>query len=147
MVKLLSVPIFVADQERALAFYRDRLGLVVVMDIPMGPGFRWLVVAPPEGGTELILYCPQQASGADGEAEIQRRVGSWTGIIFATDDIDATYHALREHGVAFEFAPRLQPWGVYEAVFRDVDGNRLHLVQRPEGFLERVNRLRPAVAA
>ena len=63
-----SVPVFVSDQDRALEFYRDKLGFEVVMDMPMAPGVRWLVVAPVRGATEFILFHPNLA-GADGEAE------------------------------------------------------------------------------
>ncbi len=132
MVRVQSVPVFVADQERALAFYCDVLGFRVLMDVQMTPDFRWLVVAPPAGGTEIILYCPAQSVNGEAEAEIRQRIGIWTGIILLTDDIEATHQAMAAKGANFVWGPRRQPWGAQEALFTDVDGNQFHLVQRPE---------------
>lgn len=45
----------VADQDAAIAFYTDTLGFDLVADIPFGDGERWVEVAPPDGGTALVL--------------------------------------------------------------------------------------------
>lgn len=129
MISLGMVPIFVSDQQRALEFYRDKLGFEVGMDDPYtgyGPeGYRWITVAPQKGGPQLILYHPGMLpSGGD---ELTHRVGSWTGIVFYTDDIDETYKTWLERGVKFDAPPSPQPWGGYETWFTDPDGNRFHL--------------------
>lgn len=131
MLRVQSVPVFVEDQERALTFYRDVLGFQVLMDYQMTPDFRWVIVVSPDGGAEVILYCPAQSVNGDAEQEIRQRIGQWTGIILSTDNIQEVYQDLVAHGVSFTSAPRLQPWGVYETIFTDLDGNQLHLVQRP----------------
>jgi catechol 2,3-dioxygenase-like lactoylglutathione lyase family enzyme len=125
-----SVPVFVSDQERALKFYRDQLGLQVVTDTQLGPTFRWITVTPGPGGTELILYRAVPEMNGDQTDEINARVGSWTGIVFLTDDIQSTYKTLSERGVEFEAEPSQQPWGGWETWFADPDGNRFHLAQR-----------------
>lgn len=133
--RLGSVPVFVRDQQRALEFYRDKLKFQVLMDIPLSGGKRWIAVAREAGETELILYHP--ASFAKEEtvrAELDARVGTWTGIVFLTDDIQHTYRAMHERGVVFETEPKRQPWGGWEAFFQDSEGNRFHLAQRPEGM-------------
>jgi uncharacterized glyoxalase superfamily protein PhnB len=72
--------------------------------------------------------------GGDREEELRKRVGTWAGIIFLTDDIHAPYETLRQRGVEFEAEPSQQPWGGLETWFSDPDGNGFHLVQRPEGM-------------
>lgn len=132
--RLGSVPIFVTDQERALAFYRDTLGLEVVMDIPIGGSLRWIAVAPHKGGTELILFHP--AIGGQRAEELANRVGAFTGIVLLTHDIHKTYAELCAQGVVFESEPVQQPWGGLETWFSDPDGNRFHLAQRPSWMYE-----------
>lgn len=132
ITRLGSVPVFVRDQARAIAFYRDRLGLQVVLDVPLGGGRRWIALARAPGETELILFHPASYAGrADKTAALEARVGQWTGIVFLTDDIERTYRLLRERGVAFDGPPKRQAWGGVEAFFSDPEGNRFHLVQRP----------------
>jgi catechol 2,3-dioxygenase-like lactoylglutathione lyase family enzyme len=131
-VRLGTVPVFVADQERALRFWRDTLGFEVTLDLPIGGGARWLAVTPAPAGPELLLYRP----GMYGEdaAELAGRVGVWTGIVFLTDhigDVHARWHA---RGVRFAGEPSRQPWGGWEASFADPDGNRFQLAQRPTGL-------------
>ncbi len=127
-----SVPIFVSDQERALEFFRDKIGLEVILDQRYGPTLRWVTVALRKGETEIVLFHPVPAIVGTGAEELQERIGTWTGIVFLTDDINSTYQELLERGVEFRAAPKLQPWGAWETQFVDPDGNSFHLAQRPE---------------
>jgi lactoylglutathione lyase len=126
---LATVPVFVSDQDAALQFYKDKLGLEVVTDMPYGGGARWLTVKPKRGETELLLFAAHSPNAPEGA---ERRVGGWTGMVFRTDDIWKTYEELRGRGVEFEAEPSQQPWGGMETWFSDPDGNRFHLAQRPE---------------
>ena|SRR5947209_580233 len=133
MIKRLgSVPIFVSDQDRTLAFFTEKLGFKVAYDHRYGPEFRWLGVAHQEGGTEIVLFRPVASVVGDRTEELNKRIGTWTGIIFLTDDIKQTYQSLRQRGVEFNAEPRQQSWGGWEALFSDPDGNVFHLVQRPD---------------
>lgn len=129
MVKIGMVPVFVSDQQRALEFYRDKLGFKVVMDNPYtgyGPeGHRWITVAPKKGATQILLYHPDM--NPSGGKELKSRIGSWTGIVLFTDDIHGTYKKWKELGVKFDAEPSQQPWGGWETWFTDPDGNRFHL--------------------
>ncbi|HEX8363383.1 MAG TPA: VOC family protein [Longimicrobium sp.] len=127
-----TVPVFVNDQARALDFWRDSVGWEPTIDIPIGNGNRWLAVAPPGGGTELLLYVP----GMYGEVAttLMDRVGMWTGMVLLTDDIHGAYQAMVARGVPFGGEPEEQPWGGWETWFADPDGNRFQLAQRPEGM-------------
>ena len=131
ITRLGSVPVFVSDTERALAFYRDKLGFEVVMDYRFGPEFRWLGVARRRGESEIILFRPVASLVGGRAEELEKRIGVWTGIVFLTDDIESTYQELSSRGVEFTLAPKLQPWGGWEAQFTDPDGNGFHLAQRP----------------
>jgi len=126
-----SVPIFVSDQDRTLAFFRDKLGFVVAFDYKYGPEFRWVAVAQQKGGTEIVLFHPVPSVVGDRVEELNKRIGTWTGIVMLTDDIQQTYQMLRERGVEFQAEPRKQSWGGWEALFSDPDGNGFHLVERP----------------
>src|SRR5215831_9455348 len=98
-----SVTIYVTNQDRALTFYRDALGLEVTSDDSSIPGFRWLTVAPKGAQTSLLIY----KASPDHEA----RVGTDTGLVLYTDDIHATYNSLKAHGVKITTELRKEMWG------------------------------------
>jgi lactoylglutathione lyase len=114
--------IFVRDQDAALEFWEQRLGLEKRMDEAFGPGMRFLVVAPPVGPTGLVLQKAQP--GEEG------RVGGFTGIVFGTSDVEATHAELSGRGVSFTEEPKRQPWGATQALFVDPDGNVFVLHER-----------------
>jgi len=121
VANLATVMVPVADQDRGIEFYRDRLGFELRADIPMGRGERWVEVAPPGGETTVALVRPREteAPGID------------TRLALASKDIDADHAALLAAGVDVDEAVSR----VGEPVppmffFRDLDGNSLLLVQR-----------------
>ena len=106
-----------SDQDRALAFYTNKLGFETRADISVGD-YRWIEVAPPGAETALVLE-PGQGT-----------VGTFTSVVFATDDMQATYDELHSRGVHFTQEPTRQDWGGIQAQFVDQDGNTFVLVQR-----------------
>jgi len=84
------VAVSVSDQERSIAFYVDTLGFEKRTDVPMGHGYRWVEVYPPEGTTGIALAPPRPGTEVT-PAE--------TGITLTTDDIDATHAELASRGV------------------------------------------------
>jgi catechol 2,3-dioxygenase-like lactoylglutathione lyase family enzyme len=113
----------VSDQDKALAFYVDVLGLEKRADVPFGNGYRWVEVAPP-GGDARIAIVPPPEGKPSGNME--------TGIGLETQDIDAVHAALKARGadVDDEVSRMGDPvpplfW------FRDPDGNTLMVVQAP----------------
>jgi catechol 2,3-dioxygenase-like lactoylglutathione lyase family enzyme len=114
-VSAVAVP--VADQTRASRFYQDALGFSVVTDRTV-QGWRWVSLLPPGGSCAIGLVRARHA-------------GIWTGISLLTSDIMALYQRWRRHGVAFDGPPARQAWGVRTALFADLDGNRLQLVEVP----------------
>src|SRR5262245_38477218 len=84
------VAVSVADTDRALDFYVGTLGFEKVVDLPMGPGMRWVEVAVRGTPTTIALAPPPEGKTAG---------GSETGIILDTTDVDADHAALKAAGV------------------------------------------------
>jgi len=135
-LKLSQCFLTVDDQEKALAFYRDVLGLRVVNDVSF-EGMRWVTVSPPsQPGVEIGLFRPSDnpdASPADREAvALLLAKGLLSGVNFATDDCDATFEAIRASGAEVLQEPMDQHYGVRDCAFRDPAGNLLRFFQ-PRG--------------
>jgi predicted enzyme related to lactoylglutathione lyase len=112
----------VADQDRALRFYRDVLGLAVTVDRDMPQG-RWLQVAPEGAQTVFTLSGPGMGDFEPGSAR---------GIMLVTTDVDADCARLAAAGIPVR-GPDELPWGRM-ASFADPDGNGLMLLTEKEGF-------------
>ena len=107
---------FVSDYARALAFFRDRLGLKPLTE---DAGFGY---ASFDTGQASMAF----AVAGEGQAAL---VGRHTGIGLMAEDIHAAYEEMRAAGVAFEQPPTKQPWGGVLALFKDPDGNVFYLDQ------------------
>jgi predicted enzyme related to lactoylglutathione lyase len=123
-IQTIGVP--VSNQDRALDFYVNTLGLVKESDEPMSPEERWVVVKPSGGQTGIML------GNANGSG-VDRKMGGFTGYIFHTADIDATCTELESKGVKITVPAHAEPWGKW-AQFADPDGVR-HLVRAGRHFL------------
>jgi predicted enzyme related to lactoylglutathione lyase len=110
-IKFVSIP--VRDQNGALNFYTEKLGLTIITDQPFDARQRWLELRIPKADTRVVLFTPEGFEG---------RVGSFTGISLDCDDLDKTYDELTSRGVKFEGPPQKQPWGNF-AKFSDSEGN------------------------
>jgi predicted enzyme related to lactoylglutathione lyase len=114
-IKFVSIP--VADQNRALDFYTEKLGFTIITDQPFDEKQRWIELRVPKAETRVVLF------NAEGD---EKRIGSMMPMSYACDDIDKTYEELKGRGVDFEGPPQKQPWGKY-AMFKDSEGNRFVL--------------------
>jgi catechol 2,3-dioxygenase-like lactoylglutathione lyase family enzyme len=119
IVDIHTVGVPVTDQDRALAFYVGTLGFEKRLDVPMGPGKRWIEVAPPGAATTIALV----SSSADVPAGVE------TGIRLVTTDVDADHADLRARGVSADDVLRW-PGVPPMFAFRDQDGNGLELIER-----------------
>jgi predicted enzyme related to lactoylglutathione lyase len=118
--KILYTSLFVSDQDRALDFYTNVVGLELGVDSPTPGGPRFISVGVDGQDFQLILW-----PGTPGEAQpTQGRVPAQYTI--ATDDIHTTVEELKSRGVKFESDVLEFPWG-YIALFEDPDGNRLQV--------------------
>lgn len=124
------VALVVRDYDEAIAFYRDKLGFVLVEDtfIPE-ENKRWVVVAPPgAAGARLLLA---RAVGAEQSARIGNQSGGRVFLFLFTDDFWRDFNAYRAQGVAFVREPKEETYGTV-AVFADLYGNLWDLIQRRE---------------
>jgi len=125
----------VADQERALTFYLDKLGFEKRADFPYGGGSRWIEVSPPGAANTIALVPPSEGKAAGGDQ---------TYCAFATEDIEADHANLRARGVHVDAeiarkGKRRSGLVSIEATigdpvppqffFRDIDGNRFLIVE------------------
>jgi catechol 2,3-dioxygenase-like lactoylglutathione lyase family enzyme len=88
--KVGRVVVSISDTDRALDFYSGTLGFEKVVDVPMGPGMRWVEVQVAGGETTIALAPPPPGQDPGGKE---------TGIILDTSDVDGAHAALKESGV------------------------------------------------
>jgi predicted enzyme related to lactoylglutathione lyase len=110
-VKFAELP--VVDQDRAVRFYADKVGLTVVVDSPYKPDWRWLEFEVPGAATKILVT--RRGGGPRDEP----------AIILVVEDVSAAYEALKAKGVEFTQAPTEAPWSADEsyALFRDSEDN------------------------
>jgi predicted enzyme related to lactoylglutathione lyase len=123
----------VDDHEKALAFYRDALGLEVRNDVAF-ENMRWVTVGPPaQPDVEIVLEPPAatpDASPADRQAITELMAKGLMGrLVFATDDCDAIFEQVRASGADVLQEPIDQPYGVRDCAFRDPAGNVVRFAQ------------------
>ena len=134
--QLTNTQVWVHDQDEALAFYTENLGLELREDVtvPELGNFRWLSVGVP-GQQDVAITLMAVPGPPVFDAETQDAIktlvakGVATGLFFATDDVQATYEELKDRGVEFQQEPTEQPYGV-DAGFRDPSGNQMRVAQR-----------------
>ena len=120
--------ITVTDPDKALAFYRDVLGLDVVMDVPNGD-FRWITVgSKTQPGVAIVLSNYIQGS-PDDQTYMAGLVakGALNAVHFHTDDLDGVFARLAEAGAEIVAEPTTQPWGVRDGAVRDPSGNLVRI--------------------
>jgi lactoylglutathione lyase len=118
---IMDVPligIFVNDQQAALDFYSNKLGLEKVQDEPYGERARWITVSPAEMSIRIVL---KKAEKEHEKAMVGRSDGAPI-LTLGTDDVRATYEQLRTRGVRFLGEPYRYPWGL-AAILLDQDGS------------------------
>jgi catechol 2,3-dioxygenase-like lactoylglutathione lyase family enzyme len=136
ITQVATVFVPVADQDRALAFYVDRLGFEKRADFPYGQGSRWVEVAPPGSVNAIALVPPSEGEAASGDE---------ARCAFVSEDIEADHATLRARGVDVDAqiaqtgTPRAGLVSLEATIedpvprqfcFRDADGNRFLVVQQ-----------------
>lgn len=133
-LKLKQCFIAVDDHDKAIAFYRDVLGLEIRNDVGF-EGMRWVTVGSPlQSDVEIVLEpsaANPDASPADREAMARLLAkGVLRGVIFTTADCDALFSRVQESGADVLQEPTDQPYGVRDCAFRDPAGNTLRFTER-----------------
>jgi len=132
-IKLAQCFIAVDDHDKAIAFYRDMLGLQVKNDVAY-EGMRWVSVSSPsQPEVEIVLEPPvadPAASAEDREAAARLLAkGLLRGVNLATDDVDATFERIRGAGGEVLQEPMDQFYGVRDCAFRDPARTMIRLAQ------------------
>jgi|SRR5215813_14340011 len=124
--KISYVSVFVKDQDKALDFYTNLLGFEKRVDNPNANGPRFVSVGLKGHDFALVLWpgTPGQAQRIDGRIPAQYTI--------QTEDCQKAFETLKSRGVRFDTEVLVYPWG-YVAVFQDLDGNRLQLLQLRQG--------------
>jgi len=135
MIKIANTQLWVHDQDEALAFYTQKLGMEVRSDVtlPEMGDFRWLTVGPADQEEfSIVLMAVPGEPVMDAETGDQVRAlvaKGFAGTVFlTTDDCQASYEELKARGVEFTEEPEERPYGI-DCGFRDPSGNSFRLTQ------------------
>jgi predicted enzyme related to lactoylglutathione lyase len=138
MIRIANAQLWVHDQDEALGFYTQKLGMEVRADVtlPEMGDFRWLAVAPagqPDVAIVLMAIPGEPVMDAETAEQVRSVVAKgFAGTIFlTTEDIQADYEELKGRGVGFVEEPEERPYGI-DSSFRDPSGNHIRLTQVSE---------------
>ena len=138
MIRISTAQVWVHDQEEALAFYTQKLGMEVRADVsfPEMGDFRWLTVGPAgQEGVAIVLMAIPGPPVLTDETAAQIRdlmAKGYAGTVFlTTDDCRASYEELKARGVEFTEEPEERPYGI-DSGFRDPSGNSFRLTEVKE---------------
>jgi catechol 2,3-dioxygenase-like lactoylglutathione lyase family enzyme len=133
--QLTHVQVWVHDQDEALDFYTNKLGMEVREDVtvPEMGNFRWLSVGLP-GQDDVAITLMDIPGPPVFEEETRQKIldllsrGASGGLFFTTDNAQQSYEELKDRGVEFTQEPTEQPYGI-DAGFRDPSGNHFRMAQ------------------
>ena len=135
MIKISVVQLWVDDQDEALAFYTQKVGLEVRQDVtlPELGGFRWLTVGPaaqPDIAITLMAIPGPPVMDTDTAEQVRQLMAKgFAGTVFlTTDNVYADYEELKQRGIQFVEEPEERPYGI-DSAFRDPSGNHIRLTQ------------------
>jgi len=135
MFRIANAQLWVHDQDEALSFYTQKLGMEVRADVtlPELGNFRWLTVGP-AGQPDFAIVLMAIPGAPVMEPELAEQVRSlmakgFAGTVFLnTEDCQASYEELKARGVEFTEMPEERPYGI-DSGFRDPSGNSLRLTE------------------
>lgn len=134
MIKIGTAQLWVHDQDEALAFWTEKVGMEVRSDVTLAEmgDFRWVTVGAEGQEMEIVLMAipgePVMDSATAGQVRELMSKGFAGTVFLVTDDCQASYEELVGRGVEFTETPEQRPYGV-DAGFRDPSGNSVRLTQ------------------
>jgi catechol 2,3-dioxygenase-like lactoylglutathione lyase family enzyme len=138
MMRIATAQLWVHDQDEALAFWTEKVGMEVRSDVTMPEmgDFRWLTVSPrgQEDVAITLMAIPgppvmdEKTAGQVGDLMAKGFAGT---IFLVTDDVRADYEELKKRGVEFTEEPEERAYGI-DCGFRDPSGNAIRLTQLSE---------------
>lgn len=132
-IKLSHTFLAVDDPDKAVAFYRDILGLEVRNEVSYG-AMRWVTIgSPSQPEVDIVLEPPavnpnMSAQDRSAVADLMAK-GVYGRIVFWTDSCDATFDHIQAAGADVVQEPTDQPYGVRDCAFRDPAGNEVRFNQ------------------
>ena len=143
MINISSTQLWVHDQDEALAFWTEKVGMEVKSDVTLAEmgDFRWLTVGPPgqDDITIVLMAIPGEpvmdAATAD---QVRELVGKgFAGAVFlTTDNCQAAVDELKSRGVVFSSEPTEMPYGI-DSGFSDPSGNSVRLTEIKDNWSDR----------
>jgi uncharacterized glyoxalase superfamily protein PhnB len=135
MLKIANAQVWVHDQDEALKFYTEKVGMEVRMDVTFAEmgDFRWVCVGPvgqPDVAIVLMAIPGQPIMDDDTAQQVRELTAKgFAGTVFlTTDDCRASFEELSARGVEFTEEPEDRPYGI-DSGFRDPSGNSIRLTQ------------------
>jgi uncharacterized glyoxalase superfamily protein PhnB len=135
MIRLSTAQLWVHDQDEALAFWTQKVGMEVRADVtlPEMGNFRWLTVGPAgQEDVAIVLMAIPGPPVMDAETADQVRslmAKGFAGTVFlTTEDVESDYEQLKARGVEFTEELQERPYGI-DSGFRDPSGNSIRLTQ------------------
>jgi catechol 2,3-dioxygenase-like lactoylglutathione lyase family enzyme len=129
MKRLSLLGVYVKDQDAAIEFYTNKLGFVLVEDVPFGRQ-RWVTLRLPDDDVVSISLNLAQTD-AD-RALVGHQGGSQPYFGIVTDDCIREYRSMKSAGVTFHGEPQVQPYGT-GVTLEDLYGNKIYMNQEPAG--------------
>jgi predicted enzyme related to lactoylglutathione lyase len=135
MIRIANAQLWVHDQDEALAFYTEKVGMEVRADATLAEmgDFRWLTVGPPgQEDVSIVLMAIPGPPVMDAETAGQVKdvmAKGFAGTVFlTTENCQASYEELKARGVEFSETPEERPYGI-DSGFRDPSGNSIRLTE------------------
>ena len=127
LTQVQRVGVIVSDQDTAIDWYRDVLGLEVIQ---RDPETGYVEISLGRGTVSLSLITPRPEWGEPYYAEALARRGTQTGIVFQTDSVEALALRLKHANATVTQEPEAEPWGGRTVRFTDPDGNEFLAFER-----------------
>jgi catechol 2,3-dioxygenase-like lactoylglutathione lyase family enzyme len=127
-VKRLSLlSVYVKDQDAAIEFYTNKLGFILVEDVPLGPE-RWVTLRLPDD--EVVSVSLNMANTDKDRALVGNQGGSQPFFGIVTDNCLSEYRRMKDAGVKFHGEPKVEPYGT-GVTLEDLYGNKIYMNQEP----------------
>lgn len=139
MISIASAQLWVRDQDEAVSYWTEKVGMEVKVDATLAElgGFRWVTVGTPgEDGASIVLMAipgePMVDPETRGKIEELMSKGFAGTVFLGTDDCRGSYEEMKARGVEFTSEPEETPYGI-DCGFTDPSGNSARLTQvKPE---------------
>ena len=124
------ITLLVNDYDRAIEFYTQKLGFVLIKDSILSDTKRWILIAPDEHSQCQILLA--KAANDEQRQAIGNQSGKRVFLFLYTDNFWRDYHRMLELDINFIRPPMTEEYGTV-AVFEDLYGNLWDLIQPIKG--------------